>query len=90
VPGIIRERNNRAQRVAGMQRNIESFELHAEHLLRDLGPDLAALPADIAVDRLTAARAAETRRTETRQRLTEVTRAREAAPCAAGSQASRA
>lgn len=86
VPGIIRERNNRAQRVAGMQRNIESFELHAEHLLRDLGPDLTALPADIAVkmrnDRLTAARAAETRRTETRQRLTEVMRAREAADAA--------
>jgi uncharacterized protein YhaN len=86
VPGTIRERNNRAQRVAGMRRNIESFEHQAQHFLRDIAPDLGALPTDVAVkmlnDRLAAARAAETRWTESRRRLAEITRAREEADAA--------
>jgi len=54
--------------------------------LNDIAPDLAGLPADVAVkmlnDRLTAARAAETRRTESQQRLTKIIRAREGADVA--------
>jgi uncharacterized protein YhaN len=83
VPSTIRERNNRAQRVAGMRRNIESFEHHAQNVLRDIAPDLDALPADVAVkmlnDRLAEVRAAETRWTESRRRLTEIAHAREEA-----------
>jgi chromosome segregation protein len=86
VPGTIRERNNRARRVAGMLRNIEAFECQAKDLLDDIAPDLAALPADAAVkilnDRLIAARAAETRRTESQRRLAKIIRAREAADVA--------
>jgi uncharacterized protein YhaN len=86
VPGTIRERNNRARRVAGMQRNIEAFERQAKDLLDDIAPDLAALPADAAVkllnDRLIAARAAETRRTESQRRLAKIIRAREDADVA--------
>jgi chromosome segregation protein len=83
VPGAIRERNNRARRVSGMQRNIEAFESEAKDLTGQIAHDLAALPADAAVkmlnDRLTAARAAESRRTETQRRLLDMTRAREEA-----------
>ena len=65
VPGTIRERNNRARRVAGMHRFVEGFESDTKNLSRDLASDLEALPADAAVkvlnDRLIAARAAETR-----------------------------
>jgi chromosome segregation protein len=54
--------------------------------MNDIAPDLAGLPADLAVkmlnDRLTAARAAETRRTESQQRLTKIIRAREGADVA--------
>ena len=66
VPSTIRERNNRARRVAGMQRNVETFQRQTSDLLKDIAPELVALPADTAVkilnDRLIAARAAETRR----------------------------
>jgi uncharacterized protein YhaN len=86
VPSTLRERNNRERRVAGMQRNIEVFGRQAKDLLNDIAPDLAGLPADVAVkmlnDRLTAARAAETRRTESQQRLTKIIRAREGADVA--------
>jgi hypothetical protein len=86
VPGTLRERNNRGRRVAGMQRNIEAFERQAKDLLNDIAPDLAGLPADVAVkmlnDRLIAARAAETRRTESQRRLTRIIRAREGADIA--------
>jgi hypothetical protein len=86
VPGAIRERNNRARRVAGMQRNLEAFEREVKDLVREIGPDLATLPPDAAVkmlnDRLTAARAAESRRTETQRRLVDTTRARQEADTA--------
>jgi uncharacterized protein YhaN len=86
VPGTLRERNNRGRRVAGMQRNIEAFERQAKDLLNDIAPDLAGLPADVAVkmlnDRLIAARAAETRRTESQRRITKIIRAREGADVA--------
>jgi hypothetical protein len=86
VPGVVRERNNRARRVAGMQRNIEAFERETEDLVRDIALDLAALPVDAAVrmlnERLTAARAAESRKTEMSRRLLELTRAREEADSA--------
>ena len=80
VPVTIRERNNRARRVAGMQRNVDGFERQAKDLLANVAPDLAALPADAAVkmlnERLIAARAAETRRSESQRRLIEIIRAR--------------
>ena len=83
VPGAIRERNNRARRVAGMLRNVEAFEREAKDLAEQISPDLAALPADAAVkmlnDRLTSARAAESRRTEAQRRLLDMTHAREEA-----------
>jgi uncharacterized protein YhaN len=81
VPGTIRERNNRARRVAGMHRIVEGFESDTKHLLIDIASDLEALPADTAVkvlnDRLIAARHAETRLNESQRRLTEIIRARE-------------
>jgi uncharacterized protein YhaN len=87
VPNTIRERNNRARRVAGMQRNLENFERQAKELLADFSPDLARLAADVAVkmlnDRLVAARAADARRRESRRRLAEVMRAGEDANAAA-------
>jgi chromosome segregation protein len=87
VPGAVRERNNRARRVSGMQRNIETFEREAKDLAGQIAPDLTALPADATVkmlnDRLIAARAAESRRTETQRRLMDMTRARDEAEKAA-------
>jgi uncharacterized protein YhaN len=86
VPSTIRERNNRARRVAGMQRNVENFERDAKAILTDIAPDLATLPLDAAVkvlnDRLAAARAADTRRTEIERRAIELVHAREAAEAA--------
>jgi hypothetical protein len=66
-----------------MQRNVETFERQTSDLLRDIAPELVALPADTAVkilnDRLIAARAAETRRAESQRRIAEIALAREAA-----------
>jgi uncharacterized protein YhaN len=86
VPGTIRERNNRARRVAGMQRNIEDFEGRAKDLLEGIAPDLMTLPTGAAVqalnERLATARAAESRKSESARRLTETTRSREEADTA--------
>ena len=86
VPKAIRERNNRARRVLGMQRDVDAFECDVKNLAGAISPDLATLPADAAVkllnDRVTDARAAESRKTETHRRLVEAIRAREEADIA--------
>jgi hypothetical protein len=86
VPTIVRERDNRARRVAGMQRNICNFEDSAAELLSTIAPQLAALPADGAVkslnDRLTEARAAKTRKAESKRHLAETAGDREEAEAA--------
>jgi uncharacterized protein YhaN len=73
VPAALRERDNRARRVAGLRREIESFEGRAGDLIGSLAPDLATLPADIAIatlhDRVTAARTAAGRRTAAIEQL---------------------
>ena len=80
VPKAIRERDNRARRVTGMQREVDAFERSVRDLVATIAPDLGTMPADAAVkilsDRVTAARAAESRKTETQRRLAEATRAR--------------
>ena len=80
VPKAIRERDNRARRVAGMQREVDAFERSVRDLVATIAPDLGTMPADAAVkilnDRVTAARAAESRKTENQRRLVEATRAR--------------
>jgi uncharacterized protein YhaN len=80
VPGAIRERDNRARRVAGMRRNVESFEKQTAALAETVAGDLLSLPSDLAMkafnDRLTAARGAEVRRDQAKGRLTAATRSR--------------
>lgn len=80
VPGTIRERDNRARRVAGMQRNINNFEVPATKLIESLAPDLAKMPGDVAMkvlnDRLSEAKATETRRNVAAKRLAEEARAK--------------
>jgi chromosome segregation protein len=80
VPGTIRERDNRARRVAGMQRNINNFEVPAMKLMESLAPDLAKMPGDVAMkvlnDRLSEAKATETRRNVAAKRLAEEAAAR--------------
>ena len=80
VPKAIRERDNRARRVTGMQREVDAFERSVRDLVATIAPDLGTMPADAAVkilsDRVTTARAAESRKTETQRRLVEATRAR--------------
>jgi uncharacterized protein YhaN len=83
VPGAIRERDNRARRVAGMKRNIEDFEAQAGLLAEALAPDLLSLPRDIVVktlaDHLTTARGADARKEQATKRLTEAIRIRDEA-----------
>ena len=80
LPGTIRERDNRARRVTGMRRNIERFEAQTVALAKEVAPDILQLPADLAIkeltNRLTAARSAEVRRDQAKQRLTIATRSR--------------
>lgn len=79
VPGTIHERDNRARRVAGMQRNIETFEAQVMVLAETVASDLLSLPRDLAAktlaDRLTAARSAEAQRVQATKRLSEASRA---------------
>lgn len=83
VPGTVRERDNRARRVAGMKRNIESFETDTKALVERLAHDLLSMPRETAVktmaERLTAARAAEARRVQAKKRLSDATRMQERA-----------
>ena len=80
VPGTIRERDNRARRVAGMRRNVESFETQTASLVGAVARDLIAVPSDVAMktlaERLTAARSAEVRRDQAKKKLTAATRSR--------------
>ncbi len=80
VPKALRERDNRARRVSGMQREVDAFERSVKGLVGTIALDLETVPADAAVkilsDRVTAARAAESRKAETQRRLVEATRVR--------------
>lgn len=66
LPDLMSERENRDRRVRGMARDMEAFEQETVALCRSLAPDLASVPADVAGgllnDRVTAARAADSRR----------------------------
>eukprot|EP00913_Durusdinium_trenchii_P021304 g20017.t1 len=66
VPSLIAERENRVRRVRGMSRDMERFENQVRLLCEDLAPDMASLPADVAVgllnERIAAARSAQDRR----------------------------
>ncbi|ESR22598.1 ATP-binding protein [Lutibaculum baratangense] len=52
VPAILRERDNRARRVAGMERDIDAFTAAAGDFVARLAPDLAGLPPLHQVERL--------------------------------------
>lgn len=79
VPATLRELDNRARRVAGLRRDIATFERRADDLIARLAPDLAALPADAAVtvlhERVTAARGAASRRAAAIEHLARADRA---------------
>ena len=83
VPAVIRERDNRDRRVAGMRRNIGQFERDTKHVVDAVATDIAGLPPDAAVkslnDRVTAAVAAASRREVTSDRVATAARARQAA-----------
>jgi len=52
IPDLIDQRDNRARRVAGMERDIAAFETAAARLCERLAPELAALSPAAAVDAL--------------------------------------
>jgi uncharacterized protein YhaN len=82
VPDILRERDNRQRRVAGMQRDSRSFEGRARTIL-ETAADLISLPAEAAVkklnERLSEATNAKTRRDQVAKRLERAIRTLEAA-----------
>jgi uncharacterized protein YhaN len=86
VPAAIHERDNRDRRVAGMRRNVDQFERDTKNIVDAIAPDLAGLPLDVAVktlnDRVTAAKAAASRRDATSGRVATTVRARQAADAA--------
>src|SRR5690606_16205155 len=49
VPDLLAERQNRQRRVCGMTRDMETFEGSAGNLATTVAPDLAGIPADVAV-----------------------------------------
>jgi chromosome segregation protein len=79
VPPALRERDNRARRVAGLRREIESFDRRAGELIGHLAPDLATLPANTAIaalhDRVAAAKTAAGRRAAATEHLVRAERA---------------
>ncbi len=81
APVIIRERENRERRVAGMERDTAHFETQAAALASALAPDLASQPAEQLAEelntRLLAARQAETLRTEGVRRVNDLVRVQE-------------
>ncbi|MFC3691993.1 AAA family ATPase, partial [Chenggangzhangella methanolivorans] len=83
APALIAEREDRSRRVRGIVRDSALFSDQVAELVGAVAPDLADLAPDAAArrlnDRLTAARAAETRRVETSRRLVEARRSASAA-----------
>ncbi|MBM3758246.1 MAG: hypothetical protein FJW38_30255 [Acidobacteria bacterium] len=73
VPGKLHERDNRARRVAGMQRDIDRFEEQIAPLVESIAPDLRSLPSNLAMERLNellaSALRAEARRGDATKRL---------------------
>jgi chromosome segregation protein len=86
VPAAVHERDNRDRRVAGMRRNIDQFERDTKNIVDAIAPDLAGLTPDVAVktlnDRVTAAKAAASRRDATSGRVATTIRARQTADAA--------
>lgn len=78
VPSAIKEHDKCNQRVAGMNREIQQFELQVAELVKELAPELEKLPANIALmdlnDRLSKANTAEIRKTEAAKTLGEAAR----------------
>jgi uncharacterized protein YhaN len=83
VPDILRERDNRQRRVAGMQRDSNSLEVRAHAILKNAAADLVSLPVDVAVKqlngRLSEATNATARRDQVAKRLEKAARTLEAA-----------
>ncbi|WJH39641.1 AAA family ATPase [Aliirhizobium terrae] len=52
VPDLLAERENRDRRVRGMTRDMDEFESAVHALCREVAPDLAKLPADVAAGML--------------------------------------
>ena len=52
VPDALRERDNRLRRVAGMERDSRDFEARTKVVVEIGAPDLASLPAEVAVKRI--------------------------------------
>jgi uncharacterized protein YhaN len=83
VPDILRERENRQRRVAGMQRDTKSFEGRAHAILETTAADLLFLSVEAAVkklnERLSEAANAKARSDQVAKRLDKATRMLEAA-----------
>ncbi|MGA0531642.1 AAA family ATPase [Hansschlegelia sp. KR7-227] len=79
APNLIAERDNRRQRIRGMRRDAEGFAGDVARLVEAFAGDLADLPPEAAASRLharlTAARAADVRRSETLRRREEALKA---------------
>jgi len=77
VPDILRERDNRERRVAGMQRDSNSFESRARAILEIAAADLISIPVGAAVkklgEHLSEATNAKARRDQVAKRLDKAT-----------------
>jgi uncharacterized protein YhaN len=77
VPDILRERDSRQRRVAGMQRDSNSFESRAHIIIEIAAADLISLPIEAAVkklnERLSEATNAKARRDQVAKRLDKAT-----------------
>ena len=79
APALIAERDDRLRRVRGIVRDSDAFSAKVAELVAAVAPDLADLAPDSAArrlnERLTAARAAETRKLDATRRLADAERA---------------
>ena len=83
VPDVLRERDNRQRRVAGMQRDSSAFEARANAVIERAALDLLSLPVEAGVrrlnERLSEAANAKARRDQAAKRLEKATRTLEIA-----------
>jgi uncharacterized protein YhaN len=83
LPAVLAERDNRAKRVSGMQRDAADFEARAAALESETGFDGATLPADLVAkglnDSLQSMRRADAARSATAKRVAATARASEEA-----------
>jgi uncharacterized protein YhaN len=86
VPAIMRERDDRASRVAGMRQEMADFSRKVGALVTEVSPDLSQLPPDAALmrlnGRLAEVTAANTRRAEAEKHLRRATSNRQEAEAA--------